>query len=100
MGAGESLHGVGVLQRISFAAMPDSKKSADAPAQLSILAISMVFGMMPWFAASVSSAAMAAEWQASPGFEAWLTIAVQLGFVLGTLLSAILMVSDRWSARR
>ena len=69
-------------------------------AQLTLLAAAMVLGMMPWFAASVSTAALGREWAASPGFQSWLTMAVQVGFVAGTLLSALLMLSDRFSARR
>ena len=59
----------------------------------------MLLGMMPWFAATVVSAAMAAEWRGSDAFQAWLTMAVQLGFVVGTLTSAILLLADRWSPR-
>jgi MFS family permease len=60
----------------------------------------MILGMTPWFSANVVSAAMAREWGASAAFQSWLTMAVQLGFVGGTLISAILMLSDRLSARR
>src|SRR3954471_13469728 len=68
--------------------------------QLAILALAMILGMTPWFSANVVSAAMAREWAASATFQSWLTMAVQLGFVGGTLTSAILMLSDRLSARR
>ena len=71
-----------------------------AAGQLALLSVAMVLGMSPWFAASVVGPALIAEWDAGPIAEAWLTIAVQLGFVVGTLVSAILMLSDRWSARR
>ena len=60
----------------------------------------MVLGMSPWFAASVVGPAMIRAWHAGPAVESWLTIAVQLGFVGGTLVSALLMLSDRWSPRR
>lgn len=60
----------------------------------------MVLGMSPWFAASVVGPALLAQWHAPPSVESWLTIGVQLGFVAGTLVSAILMLSDRWSPRR
>ncbi|MBI4501933.1 MAG: MFS transporter [Gemmatimonadetes bacterium] len=80
--------------------MPNRSLGPAHPAvQLTWLAAAMVFGMMPWFAATVVSGAMALEWQASSRFQAWLTMAVQLGFVIGTLLSAIMMLSDRWSPR-
>ena len=60
----------------------------------------MVLGMTPWFSATVAAPGMRAEWNAAPSVSAWLTIAVQLGFVLGTFVSAVLLLSDRFSARR
>jgi len=60
----------------------------------------MVLGMTPWFSATVAAPGMIAEWNATPSVGAWLTIAVQLGFVLGTFVSAVLLLSDRFSARR
>jgi len=75
------------------ASSPVSRLSS-AATQLTLLSIAMVLGMSPWFAASVVGGAMMSA------YESWLTIAVQLGFVSGTLASAILMLSDRWSPRR
>src|SRR5688572_30609359 len=60
----------------------------------------MILGMTPWFSATVAAPGMIAEWRVSGAESAWLTIAVQLGFVLGTFVSAVLLLSDRWSARR
>jgi MFS family permease len=60
----------------------------------------MVLGMTPWFSATVAAPGMRAEWSATPRVSAWLTIAVQLGFVLGTFVSAVFLLSDRFSARR
>lgn len=71
-----------------------------APAQLAWLAGAMVLGMTPWFSATVAGPAMVSEWKADPATSSWLTIAVQLGFVLGTFVSAVLLLSDRFSARR
>jgi MFS family permease len=68
--------------------------------QLAVLALAMVLGMTPWFSATVAAPGMMAEWGAMPSASAWLTIAVQLGFVLGTFVSAVLLLSDRLSARR
>ena len=71
-----------------------------ASRQLAVLALAMVLGMTPWFSATVAAPGMRAEWNATPSVSAWLTIAVQLGFVLGTFVSAVLLLSDRFSARR
>jgi len=67
--------------------------------QLGLLALAMVLGMTPWFSATVAAPGMIAEWKSGSGTAAWLTIAVQLGFVLGTLVSAALLLSDRFSPR-
>jgi MFS family permease len=56
--------------------------------------------MAPWFSASAVAPTLARVWDLSPGGTAWLTISVQLGFVVGALVSAILTLPDRWSARR
>ena len=56
--------------------------------------------MAPWFSASAVAPALAAQWQLSPGGTAGLTVSVQIGFVAGALVSAILTLSDMWSARR
>ena len=71
-----------------------------ARGQLAALAAAMILGMTPWFSATVAAPGMIKEWGASEDTSAWLTIAVQLGFVLGTFVSAALLLSDRWSARR
>ncbi|MCA1613236.1 MAG: MFS transporter [Acidobacteria bacterium] len=44
--------------------------------------------------------AIRAEWQLSEAEAGWLTLAVQLGFVAGTLISALLSLPDVLSARR
>src|SRR2546426_2152865 len=56
--------------------------------------------MAPWFSASAVAPVLAARWGLGAAGTAWLTISVQLGFVAGALVSAVLTLSDRWSARR
>lgn len=68
--------------------------------QLGVLSVAIVLGMAPWFAATVVSGAMAVDLALTPAAESWLTLAVQLGFVAGSAMSAILLLSDRFSARR
>jgi MFS family permease len=71
---------------------------------LAVLAAAELCGMAPWFSASAVAPTLAQLWRLGPagggGGAAWLTISVQLGFVAGALVSAILTLSDRWSARR
>ena len=74
--------------------------AAGAYGQLVVLSVAMVLGMTPWFSATVAAPGMIAEWRTTPSVSAWLTIAVQLGFVFGTLVSAVLLLSDRFSSKR
>ncbi len=71
-----------------------------AARQLAVTSAAVVLGLAPWFSTTAVAPAMVAEWGLSGATTAWLTMAVQLGFVAGTLLSAAAMLSDRWSARR
>ncbi|HXO86583.1 MAG TPA: MFS transporter [Gemmatimonadales bacterium] len=73
------------------------------PAQrqvLLVLATAELLAMAPWFSASAVSPTLTHLWALSPGATAWLTISVQLGFVIGALVSATLILADRLSARR
>ena len=67
--------------------------------QLAVLSAAMILGMTPWFSATVAAPGMIAEWGTTSTSTAWLTIAVQVGFVAGTFASAALLLSDRLSAR-
>ena len=67
---------------------------------LSILALAELLGMSLWFGASALSAQYTALWRLSPSEAAWLTTVVQLGFVVGTALSALFNLADIVPARR
>jgi MFS family permease len=66
---------------------------------LALLSLAELLGMSLWFSASAVVPALSVEWQLSDTEASWLTIAVQLGFVFGTLLSALLNLSDIFRAR-
>lgn len=68
--------------------------------QLALLATVELLGMSVWFAASAVKPALAANLSLSAGQTGWLTSGVQLGFVLGTLLAAVLNLADIVPARR
>jgi MFS family permease len=72
----------------------------DARGQLGILSIAIVLAMAPWFAATVVAEPMVRELSLPAWQVSWLTLAVQLGFVVGSLLSAVLLLSDQFSAQR
>ncbi|MGH3118007.1 MAG: MFS transporter [Gaiellales bacterium] len=66
---------------------------------LVILSIALVLAMTTWFSASAVIPQLRAEWDISDGAAAWLTIAVQLGFVAGALASSLFNLPDIFPAR-
>ncbi len=61
---------------------------------LVILAIALVLSMSTWFSASAVIPQLRVEWRLGDGAAAWLTIAVQLGFVVGEVVSSLFNLSD------
>jgi MFS family permease len=61
---------------------------------LALLALALTLSMSTWFSASAVVPQLREDWDLSRGTSAWLTIAVQLGFVAGALLSSIGNVAD------
>jgi MFS family permease len=61
---------------------------------LALLATAELLAMTLWFSVSAVGPELAAAWGLSGVETAWLTNAVQLGFVVGALLSALFTVSD------
>jgi MFS family permease len=66
---------------------------------LLLLAFAEFLAMSLWFAASAVSPQLAREWHLDAASAAWLTLAVQLGFVAGTLISAIFNIPDVFTTR-
>jgi MFS family permease len=66
---------------------------------LALLAVALVLSMTTWFSASAVVPQLREEWGLGSTAAAWLTIAVQLGFVAGALVSAVLNVADVVSPR-
>lgn len=66
---------------------------------LVVLALAELLGMSLWFAASAVSPALRAIWGLSASEAAWLTTIVQLGFVCGTAVLAVLNLADIVPAR-
>ena len=67
---------------------------------LTLLGIVVVLTMTTWFSASAVIPQLRAEWDLSDAQAAWLTVAVQLGFVAGALVSSIFNLSDVISPMR
>jgi MFS family permease len=68
---------------------------------LMLVATAELFGMSLWFAASAVSTSLASRMEISTSAgAAWLTTAVQLGFVVGTAVAAVLNLADLIPAAR
>ncbi|SER42534.1 MFS transporter [Natrinema salaciae] len=61
---------------------------------LLVLAVAELLAMTLWFSASAVGPELTALWNLSSAETAWLTNAVQLGFVVGAVLSATLTLAD------
>ena len=61
---------------------------------LTLLSTAELLGMALWFSGSAVVPALSREWELTPSQISWLAIAVQLGFVAGTLISAALNLPD------
>ena len=69
-------------------------------ASLALLAVCQIATMALWFSATAVIPSLQAEFSIGPAQSSMLTSAVQLGFVFGTLTSAILGLADRVDSRR
>jgi hypothetical protein len=61
---------------------------------LAVVSVAVLLAMGLWFGVSAVAPQIAREWRLDDATTAWLTLAVQLGFVVGTLLSATLNLPD------
>ncbi len=75
------------------------ESSRSARRVLFILALGLVLSMTTWFSASAVIPQFRALWDLSPGEAAWLTIGVQVGFVVGAVGSSLFNLADLVPAR-
>src|SRR5437879_13884600 len=73
---------------------------SDATRTLIILSIAELLAMSLWFAGTAVLPQLSLIWHTGIGVSAWLTLAVQLGFVAGALLLATFNVADVFHAPR
>ncbi len=66
---------------------------------LLLLSAAELLAMAVWFSASAIIPALTDIWALTDGGQAWLTMSVQIGFVIGALGSAIFGLADRMPAR-
>jgi hypothetical protein len=73
---------------------PDVAVPERRTAMLVLLAAALVLAMSTWFSASAVVPQLREEWRLDDAAAAWLTIAVQLGFVAGAVVSSLFNLSD------
>ncbi len=83
-------------QTVVMATMVDRSKQARA---LTIIALSQLLVLTLWFSATAVSPSLESEWGLTTGQASWLTLAVQIGFVVGAFVSALVNLSDVVNAR-
>src|SRR4051812_20510116 len=66
---------------------------------LALIACAELLGMSLWFAANAVSTQLGAGWGLTPSQTGWLSTIVQLGFVAGTAIAALLNLADTLESR-
>jgi MFS family permease len=72
----------------------------DGIGPVAAISIAQLFGTALWFSANSTAAELMRVWHASAADIGWLTNAVQLGFILGTLVISLSGAADRFQASR
>ncbi|MFV1979758.1 MAG: MFS transporter [Rhodothermia bacterium] len=77
----------------------ETVETAGKVKSLALLSFAGVLAMAVWFSATAVVPQLQVEWFLTSGQAAWITMSVQIGFVVGALASAILNLPDRFSSR-
>ncbi len=67
---------------------------------LTTIALAQLLALSLWFSASAVAPQLRVAWGLDPNMETWLTLAVQIGFVAGAVISAVLNLADVFPGRR
>jgi len=67
---------------------------------LVLVSLAAVLANASWFSATAVLPALQREWHLSSAEAAWLVVAVQVGFVSGSVAAAVLNLPDRFEPRR
>ncbi|HKQ59428.1 MAG TPA: MFS transporter [Candidatus Eisenbacteria bacterium] len=81
-------------------AAPGARPDAARWRILAVLSLAELLGMSMWFAGTAAGPQLAERWHLTHGEAGWLTTIVQLGFVAGTAVAAVLNLADLVPARR
>ena len=67
---------------------------------LALVSLALLLGMSGWFTATAVAPELQSRWSLDAARVGWLTTTVQLGFVAGTALAALLNLADIFPSRR
>jgi MFS family permease len=87
------------MDKQSLASGESSTKLAGKWRTLLLLSLAELLGMAVWFSATAVIPALTVTWDLTSANQAWLTMSVQIGFVVGALGSALFNIADRLPAR-
>lgn len=83
--------------------VPESAARSVSPGEanraLVIVSLAVLLASSTWLSGSAAATPLRDAWGLTVSEQAWLTISVQLGFVIGTLVYAIFNLADAFSAR-
>ncbi|MDP6446412.1 MAG: MFS transporter [Pirellulaceae bacterium] len=68
--------------------------------QLGLLAVAVFLAMAMWFSATSVASQLGEQWSLTESQLSWLTMSVQIGFVIGALGIAVLNLADHWQPQR
>jgi MFS family permease len=77
-----------------------TRASGAAWLMLGVVSLAQFLGMTLWFSATAVTPLLVYEFNISESQAAWLTMAVQAGFVAGTLISAVSNIADVLNSRK
>jgi len=95
-----STTGPSAVPRQEPANSPPADTHPDRWRMLALLSVAELLGMSLWLVGSAVAPQLQARWALSGDQIGWLTTVVQLGFVAGTAVSAVLNLADIVPARR
>ena len=79
--------------------MTGARGAQGAWLMLAVVSIAQFLGMTLWFSATAVTPLLIDHFNIAPSHAPWLTMAVQAGFVAGTLVSAVSNIADMLNAR-
>jgi MFS family permease len=80
-------------------AVPSRPDPREKRRNLFLIAGAELLAMTLWFSASAVVPQLTAEWSLTGAQQSWMTMSVQVGFVVGAVGSAVLTIADRFDTR-